>query len=41
LTKHHTTVRNEAAVGKSVRSRKLCASVICPNVWRHTHAKKS
>jgi len=25
--------------GKSVWSRRLCASVICPNVWRHTHKK--
>jgi len=39
LTKHCTTVQSEAAVGKSVRSGKLCANVICPNVWRHT--KKS
>jgi len=39
LTKHCMTVRSEAAVGKSVRSRKLCANVICPNVWRHTQKK--
>jgi len=36
LTNHPTTVRSEAAVEKSVRSGKLCANVICPNVWRHT-----
>ena len=41
LTKHRTTVRSEAAVGKSVRSEKLCANVICPNVWRHKHKKVS
>ena len=41
LTKHRTTIRSETAIGKSVRSGKLCASVICPNVWRHTHAKVS
>jgi len=34
-----TTVRSEAAVGKSVWNGKLCANVICPNVWRHTHKK--
>jgi len=39
LTKHRMTVRSEAAVGKSMRSGKLCANVIFPNVWRHT--KKS
>jgi len=39
LTKHRTTVRSETAVGKSVWSGKLCANVICPNVWRHTHRK--
>ena len=38
-TKHRMTVRSEAAVGKSVRSGKLCANVICPNVWRHTQKK--
>jgi len=37
---HRTTVQSEVAVGKSVWSRKLCANVICPNVWRHTHRKK-
>ena len=41
LTKHCMTVRSEAAVGMSVRSGKLCANVICPNVWRHTQKKVS
>jgi len=41
LTKHRTTVRSEAVVGKSVRSGNSCANVICPNVWRNTHTKKS
>jgi len=36
LTKHRTTARSEAAVGKSVGIGKLCANVICPNVWRRT-----
>ena len=40
LTKHRMTVRSEAAVGKFVRSGKLCATVIRPNVWRHTHKQK-
>jgi len=38
-TKHRTTVWSEAAAGKSVRSGKLCANVICPDVWRHTQKK--
>jgi len=41
LTKHRKTLRNEAVAGKSVRSRNLCANVICPNVLRHTHKKVS
>jgi len=39
LTKHRLTVRSEAGVGKSVQSGKLCANLICPNVWRHTYEK--
>jgi len=35
------TVLSEGAIGKSVRSGKLCANVICPNVWRYTQKEVS
>ena len=37
--KHRMTIRSEAAVGKSVRSGKICANVNCANVWRHRQKK--